>query len=291
MSRFTLFATGAALMGVVSGRAAAQSQVEIASRLNDEGKELMYADKYAEAAKKFQEAVARVPEAKYFVNLCPARLQTGELDLALTACNAVDRNNPTPDQKARAEKLVGKIEEEAKKQNLELHPGGGGGGDPGPRDPGKTPPVGDPGKNPPPPNYTPTVGRPLETNLVMASRPEHRYTWTLGFDLFAGGGGVGQADFYGTTMGGFRLKGDYLLDPNRRVGAQAYLQASHFSAGSNDSVGVSTLDIVDFGIAAYKPLCLGGTPRLCITPLAGLHLSLMSPESEMASAGSQLFNY
>src|ERR1043166_1140786 len=149
MSRFTLFATGAALMGVVSGRAAAQSQVEIASRLNDEGKELMYADKYAEAAKKFQEAVARVPEAKYFVNLCAARLQTGELDLALTACNAVDRNNPTPDQKARADKLVGKIEEEAKKQNLELHPGGGGGGDPGP-DPGKNPPVGDPGKNPPP---------------------------------------------------------------------------------------------------------------------------------------------
>src|SRR5690242_9600630 len=140
--------------------ALAQSQAEIAAKLNEEGKELMYADKYAEAAKKFQEAVARVPEAKYFVNLCTARLQEGKLDEALTACNAVELNNPTPDQKSRADKLITKINDEAKKQNLELHPGGGGGGDPGPRPPDPARPA-DPNRPPPPPAYTPTVGRPL----------------------------------------------------------------------------------------------------------------------------------
>ena len=65
--------------------ARAETQAEIAARLNEEGKQLMYKDQPAEAAKKFQEAVARVPEAKYFVNLCTARLQEGKLDEALTA--------------------------------------------------------------------------------------------------------------------------------------------------------------------------------------------------------------
>src|ERR1041384_495115 len=133
MHRFTSFAIASSCLLAVTGlvgRAHAQSQAEIAAKLNEEGKELMYADKYAEAAKKFQEAVARVPEAKYFVNLCTARLQEGKLDEALTACNAVELNNPTPDQKQRAEKLIVKINDEAKKQHLELHAGGGGGGNP-----------------------------------------------------------------------------------------------------------------------------------------------------------------
>src|SRR5262245_24831715 len=51
----------------LTGIARAETQAEIAARLNEEGKQLMYTDQPAEAAKKFQEAVARVPEAKYFV--------------------------------------------------------------------------------------------------------------------------------------------------------------------------------------------------------------------------------
>jgi tetratricopeptide (TPR) repeat protein len=294
MSRFTSFAIGVALTGALAGSAFAQSQAEIASRLNDEGKELMYADKYTEAAKKFQEAVARVPEAKYFVNLCAARLQTGELDLALTACNAVDRNNPTPDQKSRAEKLVEKITEEAKKQNLELHPAGGGGGDPGVDptrpDPNRPPDPNHPGTQPPP-AYTPAVGRPLSTNLVMAAKPDHRYTWTLGVDFYGGGGRIGQPNFYGTALGGFRLKSDYLFDPGRRIGAQAYIQWSNFSEGNNDMSVLGSLAVVDFGVALYKHLCLGGTPRLCLTPLAGVHLTTMSPAGSTDEFGNKFFNY
>lgn len=291
MSRFNSLAIVVSLTGALAGSAYAESQAEIAARLNEEGKELMYADRYAEAAKKFQEAVARVPEAKYFVNLCAARLQEGKLDEALTACNAVDLNNPTPGQKAAATKLIGRIHEEAKEQNLELHPGGGGGGDPGvdPIDP-PDPSVTDPSR-PPPPAHTPTVGRPLDTNLVVAASPANRYTWTLGVDLFGGGGRVGQTDFYGTAVGGLRVKGDFLLDPIRRIGGQGYLQASHFGSGARDLPDVETLDIFDVGVAAYKHACLGRTPRLCITPLAGVHLSLMSPAGEMDVTGSQVFNY
>ncbi|HZJ62937.1 MAG TPA: protein kinase, partial [Kofleriaceae bacterium] len=50
--------------------ASSPSQAEIAARLNAEGKELLFADKPDAAIKKFQEAVARVPEAKYLFNLC-----------------------------------------------------------------------------------------------------------------------------------------------------------------------------------------------------------------------------
>ena len=283
----------------LTGTAYAQSQAEIAAKLNEEGKELMFGNKFAEASKKFQEAVARVPEAKYFVNLCLARFQEGKFDEALTACNAVDLNNPSEAVKAKADKLIAKINEAAKSQNLELHPGGGGGGDPG-GDPEHHPdprPVdpahpGDP--NPPPqPRYTPTVGRPPAQNLALAVTPDNHYTWTLGVDLFAGGGRVGQPDFYGTSTAGFRIKGDYLINPAVRLGAQGYIQVNHLDRGSDQmSVGgVYSLDIVDIGVAGYKHLCLGGTPRLCITPLAGVQLALMSPANDTDSAGSQVFNY
>jgi tetratricopeptide (TPR) repeat protein len=96
-------------------------EAEIAAKLNEEGKNLLYEDQVDAAIKKFQEAVARVPEAKYFVNLCTALLQAGRLDQALSTCNAVELNNPTSDQRRKAALLIAKIRAEAKKQNLELH--------------------------------------------------------------------------------------------------------------------------------------------------------------------------
>jgi hypothetical protein len=293
MTRFTSFAIAAplalALSGGLAGTARAQSQAELAAKANDEGKQLMYEDKAAEAAKKFQEAVARVPEAKYFVNLCTAQLQVGKLDEALTACQAVDLNNPSADQKDRAAKLIERIHQEADKQHLALHPGGGGGGNTNLGQPNPNPNPSNPG----PPTYTPTVGRPLDTNLVTEGRPDHRYTWTFGIDFFGGGGRIGQPDFYGSAAGGFRLKGDVMLDQVNKIGAQGYLQFQRFNQGQNQAqtVGVESLDIADIGIAVYKHFCLGGTPRACITPLAGIQLALMGPVDDMDADGNQLFNY
>jgi tetratricopeptide (TPR) repeat protein len=297
-----------AIAVALTGTAYAQSQAEIAERLNEEGKTLMRGNQYAEASKKFQEAVARVPEAKYFFNLCVARTNEGLLDDAITACRAVDLNNPPAELKAKTEKMVEKINDIAKSQGIPPPKGTGGGcqgtdcksQDPNPpKDP--THPVDpNPPKDPTHPENPPRVAEatrpqvhyaPPSQNLVMASTPDNRYTWTLGIDLFGGGGQVGQPDFYGSAVGGVRLKGDYMMDQRRRLGAQVYFQYSHFGQGKNDALFADTLDIFDIGLAGYKHVCLGSTPRLCVTPLLGVHLSLMSPANEMDSTGSQVFNY
>jgi serine/threonine-protein kinase len=96
------------------------SQVEISARLNVEGRALMDADRYNDAARKFQEAIAHVPRAQYFINLCTAWVQAGKFDQALTACHAVALNNPTADQQASANRLISRLREEARKQNIEL---------------------------------------------------------------------------------------------------------------------------------------------------------------------------
>jgi len=275
MTRFTSFAILIALTGSVHAQAPAepsaepQTQAQIAEQLNTEGRELMYDNKAAEAAEKFRQAIARDAEAKYFLNLCTAQLTAGKLGEALTACNNVEQNRPSAEQTEKAKKLIARINDEAKAQNLPLVAEGGGAS-------------GDTGH---------VVGRPLGTNLVVAGPPDNRYTWTLGVDLFGGGGRVGRADYYGSAIAGARVKGDYLIDPVHRIGAEAYFQISHLGPGKNDSLLATTLDIFDIGIAGYKHFCPGGTPRLCITPLVGAHLSLMSPQGEMDDTGSQVFNY
>lgn len=313
MSRFSLFA----IVLVVAGTAHAQSQVQLAESLNDEGKQLMLDDKPADAAAKFAQAVARIPEPKYFLNLCTARLEEGNLGAALTACNGAELNNPNDQQKAKADKLIERIKAEAKKQNLELREVGGGCSGPscqgqgtqgtstqGTSTQGTTqgtsdPPPPDPNQQPQttgvrPPEYAPAIGRRLDTNLVKQER-DNRYTWTLGIDFFGGGGQMGRPEAaYGSAVGGARLKVDYMLDPIQRIGSQAYLQASHFSQGRNDFTGSQTsqtLDVLDLGFALYKHFCLGSTPAACFTPLAGVALALMSPADDMDEFGSQLFNY
>lgn len=302
MFRLSLFATAIAVSTAVSGATAfAQSQAEIAEKLNQEGKELMYSNNYPEASKKFQEAVARVPEAKYFFNLCVSRANEGRLDEAITACNAVDLNNPSAELKGKKEKMVGKINDMAKSQGVELHPEGSGGGAGGgdiPSQPDRPNPNTNPnpnGTHTPPPTRTamgPARYAPPSQNLAYGAPPDNKYTWTLGVDLFGGGGRIGQPDIYGSVGGGFRLKSDYLFDSVRRLGVQGYLQYQHLGQGKDDNASALQLDIIDVGVAGYKHACLGSTPRLCVTPLLGVHLSLMSPEGDTDSFdGSQVFNY
>lgn len=303
MTRLTYVATFVVAMAAAAPAFA--QQAELAEKLNDDGKELLFAGKFAEATAKFRDAVARVPEPKYFINLCASLYSEGKFDEAMTACNAVAKNNPTPEQTAKTDKMVGRIKDEAAKQHVELHPMGvgGGGGDqnlgtnPGPPGPNGNPtgtppdPNGNPTGAPPPPPYTPAVGRP-PTQAVWAAGPaeNNKYTWTLGIDLFAGGGTIGQKDVYGNSATGFRIKGDYLLNAASGVGAQGYITESHYGQGDMQVGGYYTLDIVDVGIAAYKHLC-SGSSRLCFTPLAGVQLALMSPNGESDGEGSQLFNY
>ena len=268
----------------------AESQADIASKLNDEGKDAMYAQNFGQASSKFREAVARVPEPKYFFNLCTSLFQEGKFDEALTACNAVGNNKPIPELQAKTDKLVGRIKEEAKAQGLELHPAGGGGGNP---DLGNNPPPD--GNNPPPngnpPPAAPTVGRAPTQGVFMATRPDHHYTWSLGADILGGGGKIGQTDAYGKTFAGLRLKGDYVLNGPMRIGAQGYLQFSQFGSQS-DTLG--TLSVIDVGVAAYKHFCAAGIESLCLTPLVGVQVALMAPSHDPGAtdgAGTTFYNY
>jgi hypothetical protein len=129
-------------------------------------------------------------------------------------------------------------------------------------------------------------------SLFQSAPPENKYTWSLGIDLFGGSGKMGRSGYFGKSTGGLRVKADYLLDPNRRLGAQGYIQFTHFGEGQDmTSTGAFSLDVFDLGIAGYKHLC-GKTARLCLTPLAGLQLALMSPANQTdASTGDQVFNY
>ena len=317
MTRLTTVAACLAA-SVLAGTAYAESQAEIAEKLNAEGKTLLFSNKYAEASAKFRLAVARVPEPGYFINLCTSLYHEGKFGEALTACNAVGNNNPSADQRTKSDKLVSRIKEEAKAQGIPAEALGGGQspGDPGldcgttPSDPRceqptqpqpdvcKTNPQdpacggGTPNGGPPPPQPNYAVGRPpTGTGLFVSATPDNKYTWTLGAELFGGGGSVGQPDYYGSASSGLRVKGDYLLNPATRFGAQAYFQLTHFGPGEMDLVDVETLDIFDLGIAGYKHLCPRGAQRLCLTPLAGVQLSMMSPAGEMNSIGEQVFNY
>jgi len=322
MSRLTLGI--AVTASLVSTYARAQTQAEIAARENDEGKQLMFADppKYAEASAKFQDAVARVPEAKYFFNLCTSRYQEGKFGEALTACNAVEKNGASEELKGKTLKLIDRIKDEAKAQGIDLQPAGGG------ASPGEYPPPPPDGTYPPPPpddgagsgaappppdggsgtgavtgavtGQPPTqpayaVGRPPTQGLYQAAKPEHHYMWTLGIDIFGGGGKIGGQiggmDAYGHAASGFRLKSDYLIDPRRKLGLEGYIQVTHFGAGQDQDLSVSSLDVFDVGLAAYKHLCMRGVQRLCLTPLVGIQLALESPNNDMDGEGSQVFNY
>ncbi len=286
----------------------AESQADIASKLNDEGKDAMYAQNFAQASAKFREAVARVPEPKYFFNLCTSLFQEGKFDEAVTACNAVGNNKPAPDLQAKTDKLVGRIKEEAKNQGLELHAAGGGGGatDVPPVDTNGQPiqpPVDGNGQpqplvgNQPTATVTPTVGRAPTQGVFMAVKPDHHYTWSMGADILGGGGQIGQSGVYGKAFGGIRLKGDFVLNSPLRIGAQGYIQFSQFTAGANELANettVASLSVIDVGLAAYKHFCAAGIESLCLTPLLGVQVALMAPSLDPGSTdgeGTTFYNY
>lgn len=293
-------AVGIALAGsLVAQLALAESQADIAEKENEDGKALMFQGNYKGATEKFRDAADRAPEAKYFFNLCYSVYQQGIFGEALTACNNADKLNPDDTLKGKITKLEGQIKADADAQHVDLQPTGGGGGptDLGTGSGGVPPDTGNGGTatagggpvSAGQPQMQYAVGRPTQS-LTAAAPPQHNYVWTLGVDFFGGGGRIGRDGYFGTASGGVRFKADYMLNPAYKFGLQGYVQLQHFSQGTMDmGSGLATLDVFDVGLAAYKHFC--GTSRLCLTPLAGLQLALMSPANETDGTGSQVFNY
>jgi hypothetical protein len=101
-------------------RGKAGTQQAIAARLNEEGKAAMYAQNYGDATAKFRQAVARVPEPTYFFNLCLALYQEGKFGEAMVACEATTKNDAPAALVAKAQKMLARIRDEARRQGIEL---------------------------------------------------------------------------------------------------------------------------------------------------------------------------
>ena len=296
-------ALGLALTSSLFARYAhAETQAEIAAAENEEGKNLMFAGNYKGASDKFRSAADRANEPRYFFNLCTSLYQQGIFGAALTACNAGATLSPDPKLQEKIQKTQEKIRSDAAAQHIDLAPTGSGGGAAGPETGnGGTTTMGQEAPPPPVSGHPPAtgggavsqpqyaVGRPTQ-NLIAAVKPDQTYTWTLGVDLFAGGGRIGQPGAFGTAAGGLRLKGDYMVNPAAKFGLQGYFQVTHFGQGNMDTLTTTsnTLDVLDIGLAAYKHVC---GKAVCLTPLAGIEYSLMSPANQNDGAGSQVFNY
>jgi hypothetical protein len=103
-----------------SAPAQPKSQAEIAAARNEQGKQAMLDQKYAEATALFKQAVARVPEPRYLFNLCLSLYQEGKFGESLTACNAALNNAPAADLRAKIEKIIVRIKDEAKRQGVSV---------------------------------------------------------------------------------------------------------------------------------------------------------------------------
>jgi hypothetical protein len=91
-------------------------------RANNDGVDAFAAGRFGDASAKFREAVARMPEPIYFFHLCLSLYREGKLGEAMTACDAVHHQSPTPtaDLAARADTELARIHDEAHRQGIQL---------------------------------------------------------------------------------------------------------------------------------------------------------------------------
>jgi hypothetical protein len=115
-----------------------QAQVDVASRQNSKGIVAYRAGKFAEASDRFREAVERIPEPGYLINLCLSLFHEDKLEDALRSCEAVQLNeSATPPQRAQVERVFAQIKTEAKRRGIQFRPIGGNPPPPGWEPPGE----------------------------------------------------------------------------------------------------------------------------------------------------------
>jgi hypothetical protein len=259
---------------------------EQASKLAEDGKGLSAEGKHAEASEKFRQAVVLSPDGKFYLYLCISLSKEGKLGEAINACDAVERNGADEKTLTKTRQMTESLRTTMKQQGMDpdkaladgraqsegTEPGGGAspGGGAGSSATGVTPPVAQP-------QY---VGAP-PVSVYGAKAPPNEYTWSLGGTFYGAGTAIGKEGAYAEAGAGLRLHADYIAVPSLKLGAQAFLGVTSVSGEEmfND------LTIVDFGLAAFKHICV---TRVCITPLAGLMLSGMQPSYEDGSEDSSV---
>lgn len=279
-----------------------------ADQLNEQGKALLNAkpSRPAEATLKFRAAIVLSPEGRFYLNLCMSLYQEGKLGEALNMCRAVEGKGASAQQVKQAGTIVDKFilpkmrEAGIDPDKPDVGPDPDNGTDPDPDngtdpDPNNgTDPDPNNGTDPDPNNGTPdpnngtpdpnNTGNTAANNFTVAPQPSlldqttgagtHEYAWTLGAQLVGVSSRVGDADDYERGGGGIRIVSDFMINKPQKFGVQAYL--TYFGvAGKSDTIRMGErIDVLDIGGAAYKEFCRG---RMCLKPLAGLHVALIQP--------------
>jgi hypothetical protein len=275
------------------GSAAAQSAAERAAQVNAEGKKLWKEkNDLPGAVEKFRQATMLSPEGRYYFNLCYALHQLGQYREALTACRAVETNGADPDVLEKTAVVIADLEKRVPPEEGTGEGTGGEGTGEGTGGEGTGEGTGGEGTGEgtggegtgeggygegtgegyPPgqgPGYPPA---PLP-GLEQAAPPTDEYSWSLGADLGFAAASVGRADFYAGTAATLKLNASFMILPQRNIGAQGYLGITQIAAGT---MADANLSIVDFGGALFMHL---RRERLYVTPLVGLQISAMQPDS------------
>jgi hypothetical protein len=295
MASLRLFLAAGVLVLATAGVSFAQTNAERADQLNNEGKAAMKAKDFPTASDRFQQAIVLSREGRFYFNLCVSLYSQGKLVDSLEACKAVESAGADAALREKTTGMIGKVRDEMKRQGYDpdapvnqnptnpTNPT-----DPNnptnPTDPNNPTNPTDPNNpnnpnnptnpnNPNPNNPAPVFRPPPTTALFESASPQHHYTWTLGAELLGGTSNFGGNDTYSAPMYGFRVLGDYLILPSKKVGVQATIGVMH--TDESDSEGTAGIDVVDVGIGGYKHFCGGG--RICFTPLIGASLGLLQP--------------
>jgi hypothetical protein len=101
-----------------AARARPSSQAAIAAGLNEEARKAIAGKGFAQASEKLRSAVARVPEPRYFFNLCLSLYLEGKLDEGMRACKAVHQNEPPPALRDKTNELIQRVRDEARRQGI-----------------------------------------------------------------------------------------------------------------------------------------------------------------------------
>lgn len=98
----------------------AKGQAAIAEKLNAEGTALYKKKSFAGASARFRDAVARVPDSRYFLSLCLSLIAEGKFSEAHTACNAGKTMSPSASTRQKLDAATAKLESEAAAQNVKI---------------------------------------------------------------------------------------------------------------------------------------------------------------------------
>lgn len=312
------FLVGALAACLAAGPAVASAQNASPNRqaetLNEEGKALYKNGDYAGAAEKFRAAIQIEPnDPRYYFNLCATLEKAGDYEGALQACDEVYRHGA--DERLRAK--TGERAAEIRRKKRERDSAGGGatgggpagqggvggagganatgsggadggagssglGGGPG-GSPGSSGGAGPGGTGPGPGDASgggtpgggvpPSPGGPADGSVQSTFEPA--YNWSVGGEI----GGVFHRlgnDSLAKAGGGLRLYVDHLSVPRANVGFRAFLGVASFAARANRPDQEDT-SIVDLGGAIFHHRRIAG--NLFVTPLAGVQLSLLTPEA------------